>query len=317
MNIYVRKKLKDKFIYIDNQKKVLKDKKKLDLIKSYVLPPAWTDVKINLVSKDIFATGYDQAGRKQYKYTRSHDKRVSKQKFCNLCYLGSNLGNIKKDIQKHLKKENFNDSLFYISIILKIILLCNFRIGQEDNIKKYNSYGISTIQKKHIKFNKKDLIIEFNGKKGVFNSCIINEPLIYNIMKKIYKIRSNSVFSINNKQININDVNQYLQSFDKHISSKDFRTWNANIITINQLLKLNSIHDSFNKRKKVFKEIVKNTAIELHHTETICKQKYLMMDLYELYLENPDEFYKYSKKNKYKNLNNSENLFMNYLEKNC
>lgn len=316
MSIYFRKKKYKTFYYIDSKNKILKDSKKLDLIKSYIIPPAWTDVKINLTAKDIFATGYDQAGRKQYRYTRAHDKRVSIQKYCNLVYLGKELGSIKKSIQKHLKKEDYNDPDFYISVILKIILICNFRIGIEENVKKYNSYGISTIQKKHIKLNSNELKIEFNGKKGVFNSCIIDEPLIKTIMKKLYKQRSNTVFIINQKKIGINDVNQYLHQFDSHISSKDFRTWNSNNICCNLLLK-NNIPETLNQRKKLFNNIVKEVATQLHHTESVCKKKYLDMNLYNLYLENPKEFYKFNKKKKYNYLSNGENLFMNYLISIC
>ena len=104
MSIYFRKKKYKTFYYIDSKNKTLKDPKKLDLIKSYVIPPAWTDVKINLTAKDIFATGYDQAGRKQYRYTRAHDKRVSIQKYCNLVYLGKNkfIKNSSKTFKKRL-----------------------------------------------------------------------------------------------------------------------------------------------------------------------------------------------------------------------
>lgn len=317
MNIYIRKKHYKNFHYYDSKQKILKDQKKLALIKSYVIPPAWTNVVINLSSKDIFATGYDEAGRKQYRYTIAHNNRVSKQKYCNLIHLGNEMGNIKKVIQKHLKKQDFNNPDFYISIILKIILICNFRIGIDKNVEKYNSYGISTIQKKHIKVNNKELTIEFNGKKGVFNSCIINEPLIIQIMNKLYKQRKNTVFIINNKKIGINQVNSFLHSFNPNISSKDFRTWNSNNICSNLLLQQPNYPESLNQRKKVFKDIVGEVAEKLHHTEAVCKKKYLDMNLYNMYLENPGEFYKLGKKRKYKYLSPGENLFMNYLHTIC
>ena len=135
-------------------------------------------------------------------------------------------------------------------------------------------------------------------------------------MKKLYKQRSNTVFIINQKKIGINDVNQFLHNFDSHISSKDFRTWNSNNICCNLLLKI-IIFGNIKSRKKLFNTIVKEVATQLHHTESVCKKKYLDMNLYNLYLENPKEFYKFSKKKKYNYLSYGENLFMNYLNSIC
>lgn len=322
MDIFYRKKKNNKFYYYNKKNELLKNKKKIDLIKSYVLPPAWTNVIINLSSKDIFATGYDKIGRKQYKYTREHDDRVSKQKFCNLLFLGYELGNINNIINKHINNKNFNDINLYISIIIKIIIICNFRIGNYNNLKKYNSYGISTIKKKHIQFiNNSKIKIEFNGKKGVLNTCIIDDSIINYLIKKIYKQNNNSntIFYINDKNININDVNNFLKQFNKNISSKDFRTWNANKICCELLLKYKNQNFNYKERKKIFKNILTQVAQKLHHTESICKNKYLDMNLYNKFIECDDKkyFFKFSSRKKYNYLSNGENLFMNYLHNIC
>ena len=306
--IYLRT---NKNIFINKNGKQLTNSSKIKLIRSYSIPPAWTNVVIDFKNPEIFATGIDKKGLKQYKYTTSHNERVKKQKFCNLIYLGNNLNKIQHKINYYLKKEDYNDINFYISVIIKIILICNFRIGLDDNVKKYNSYGISTIEKKHIKINANELKIEFNGKKGVYNSCIINDELIQSIMKKLYKQRKNTVFIIDDKRIGIQEVNHFLQQFDEHITSKNFRTWNANCITIEQLLPLHKkVRDlSQNQRKKILNEKIKYTAHQLHHTVNVCKKEYLVMDLYTLFIEHPQEFYKLG--------NNKKDLFMHYLQQIC
>ena len=69
-----------------------------------------------------------------------------------------------------------------------------------------------------------------------------------------------------------------------------------NNICCNLLLKHN-IPETLNQRKKLFNSIVKEVATQLHHTPICLQKKYLDMNLYNLYLENPNEFYKFSKKN--------------------
>ena len=52
---------------------------------------------------------------------------------------------------------------------------CNFRIGNEKYTKENNSYGICTIQNEHVKVKGDQVIIDFNGKKGVQNTCKVKD----------------------------------------------------------------------------------------------------------------------------------------------
>src|SRR5690606_39818437 len=72
------------FSYIDENGDPLDDDSRA-WAESLVIPPAWTDVWINPARDGhILATGYDDAGRKQYIYhpdweERSEERRVGKE----------------------------------------------------------------------------------------------------------------------------------------------------------------------------------------------------------------------------------------------
>ena len=151
-----------------------------------------------------------------------------------------------------------------------------------------------TLHKKHILIKNNIIEIDFIGKKGVNNFCMIQNKTIQDIIKKVYHLSSKDnayLFSIiyKNEHINIsiNDLNQYLKEFD--VTTKDLRTWNANILFLKNLKKyIDNLNSSYyekdeNKkikiRKKMIKEAIKDTAFSLHHTPSICKSSYIFKNI--------------------------------------
>lgn len=280
-----RKKIGNTFIYyIDNKK--INDKNVLDEIKKIYIAPAYTNVKIYL-NKNVLATGIDIAGRKQYIYSDGMKQKRELKKYNKLIHISNNIDNLKKKINKDLLNKKFTmDKL--VALVLKIMDLCNFRGGNKIYEKKYGSYGITTIHKKHVSFKKDSVEIDFVGKKGVNNHCIIKNKAIQDIIKKIYNISSNNnpyIFSINYDKklihLTVLDINKYLEKFN--ITSKDLRTWNANLIFLknlkNEIMNLKTDDLTITMKKKIIKNSIKNTADSLHHTSAICKSSYIYKKL--------------------------------------
>jgi DNA topoisomerase-1 len=292
---------KYKYYYL-NSKEIV-NKKILDKIYKIYIPPAYQDVKIYLNSKSkVLATGIDSVGRRQYIYSEKCKKDREFKKYCKLVKLSNNFNKLKNKINNDLIQTEFTKNKL-IALTLKIIELCNFRGGNKFYEKKYGSYGLTTLHSKHMKFYEKSIKINFIGKKGVNNVCVIMNKNIQEIIKNVYKLSSKNdpyIFSIyyRNKYINVktNDINKYLEEFN--ITTKDLRTFNANIIFLenlkNEFKKLDGEHayeeDILKKnklKKKIIKEAIKSTSISLHHTPAICKSSYIYKDiLYEI--ENND-----------------------------
>ena len=192
--------------------------------------------------------------------------------------------------------------------------ICNFRVVNKDNEKKYQSTGLTTLRKRHIRINGDNMIIDFIGKKGVQNLCIIDKnthPDIFKIFKYQYTdtLREKDYifqFTKDDRKITINetDINCYLKKFNHNITSKDIRTWSANIIFLNSLINIDKIDkkDKKSDRKigsrtdKELKRDIKNalliTSTHLHNTPAVCKKSYILPDIISLYLENNQDFVK-------------------------
>tara|TARA_B100000683_G_scaffold206064_1_gene199813 strand:+ start:898 stop:1863 length:966 start_codon:yes stop_codon:yes gene_type:complete len=268
-------------------------------LEGFYIPPAYDDVQINKNKKaKILAIGYDDKDRPQYIYNKKHTEKQSKKKFEKLIEFGHNYKKIYNKINKDLNsKENTKNK--EIAMILKIIIDCNFRIGNDKYTKDNNSYGVSTLEKKHILERNGNIIINFIGKKGVENECIVRDKKIVRSLKNKKSQKKKRIFSYkkNNKNYNIQskDVNKYLKDLGD-FTTKNFRTWNANLELIKELLYFNE------DEKYVMKKCIENVAFKLHHTASICKKNYLNPRLIEFYNDYPDEFLQFFYAPKTKNI---------------
>lgn len=283
------------YFKINNNNKIkITDKSTLEKINKIYIAPAYKDVKIYLDQK-VLATGIDNAGRKQYIYSEKSKKEREIKKHKRLTKLSTNILSLKRKINNDLNVYGFTKNKL-IALVLKIMDLCNFRGGNKIYEKKYGSYGLTTLHKKHIIIKNKYIEIDFVGKKGVNNNCIIQNKNIQDIVKKVYKLSNKDnpyIFSIiyNNEDIKISviDLNNYLKQYN--ITCKDLRTWNANILFLKNLKSIiNNINESYYQlnedkklklRKKICREAIKETALSLHHTPAICKSSYIFKHILE------------------------------------
>jgi len=188
-----------------------------------------------------------------------------------------------------------------IAIIIKIISLCYFRVGNAKYIKLYNHYGISTIKKNHVKVTPRGVHIKFIGKKGVLNECMLEEPKIVNAVKSLLNRKNgDNVFVYEEgkekKVITAIEINDWLQQYGPDFSTKMFRNYDANVMFIEFARKEHSGQDhspdqlSLAKRKKILAAGMKAVSQEINNTPAICKKAYMSPDLIQLYLDHPRKF---------------------------
>jgi DNA topoisomerase-1 len=307
-----------KFKYLDNKQNPITDKKIMDYITSLVIPPMYNNVEIFYENKPkILFQGLDVKGRLQQIYGPEHKKKAMKKKFCNLIKFGNVLPAIKKDFEYHLKSTK-PDKNKIISIILKIVMSCGFRLGNLKYVKLYNSFGIANIQKQHISMKGADMYIKFIGKKSVINTCIIKKQCLVNEINKLLKNKTQKEYVFTyididgkNNIIKAIEINNYLKAYDPVITSKMFRTWDTNVLFIEQMrLHEDPTKTTIQQRKKIIIKSMKIISSQINNTPTIAKKDYLHVDLWNMYVDKP---------NKYKKLFNNKQqaitCFINYL--NC
>ena len=262
------------------------------------IPPRYRDVKINVnVNKKIRAIGYDDKNRPQYIYHKEHIEKQKNKKFNQMIIFGKKFSKINKMIHKDMQLSD-NSKNNQIAIILKLIMDCHFRVGSEKYLKDNQSYGTTTLEKKHIMETKGGITVNFIGKKKVHNFCDVKDKLLIKTLRQKKRKKSSRLFTYKYKRKDVtvkpSDVNKYLKRFGD-ISTKNFRTWGANIEYIRQLLHnhLDSKHPKY-----AIKESINKVAFKLHNTVGVCKNNYIDPEITSFYSLDPDKFVNYFKGDK-------------------
>lgn len=215
--------------------------------------------------KKLIDIKYAPSGKKIYIYNPEFVASQSKKKFDKILKQHSLFKKIQKCIKNDIKSNDIRKK--ETAIVLYLIIHCGFRVGN----KRYEdkSYGISTIKFKHIS-DICDSSVEFDfiGKKGVRNIGQCNNKAIckYLIKKKKTHKLNDYVFPSITSQV----VNDYLKIFHRDLSSKDLRTWVANILFVKHAFICMK-----SKCKNPIKLAISKVSQQLHNTPAVCKKNYI------------------------------------------
>ena len=310
---------KIRYNIVDRYDKIVTNKKILDYVNSLTIPPAYDDVKIFYdANPKILFQGFDSKGRLQQIYSEAHKKKSMKKKFCHVLDFGKVLPRIKADIAKHMKANIFTTDKI-IAIILRIVISCSFRIGNLKYQRLYGSFGISNILKSHISRKGSNLHIEFIGKKGVVNQCLIKDTQLVSEINKLITTKKSNDYVFTHKKNGDNtvitalEINKWLKEYNVNTTTKHFRTWDTNILFIEYMRKsVDPINLTRIQRKKIVSDGMKVISCQINNSPTVCRKEYLHIELLNLYMDKPKEFKKW-----FFGCNDAKKCFLNYLEKFC
>lgn len=290
------------FKYYKNKVEIT-DGDEIEKIKLLKIPPAYENVSI-LNNKKIIAFGYDSKNRKQVLYNPTFIAKQNAKKYNKISTSIKFFSKLKKKVAGDLGGSGEDEKKLAIAVIITLILTCGFRIGNKKYEKDNNSVGLTTLKYRHLKFENNRLSIDFIGKKGVRNVADCDNKIIYEYLYNKYTNATNKedyVFTYDgDKVISSADVNEYLKVISNKysrtgegtepiiITTKDLRTWNANMLFLTYYKKLRKSRgrgkDASNAsadddtEKTINKDI--RTAIEmvahkLHNSYSICKKSYI------------------------------------------
>jgi len=290
------------------------DSKEIDKIRALKIPPAYENVTI-LNNKKIIAFGYDSKNRKQVLYHPSFIAKQNIKKYDKISMASIKFfSKLKRKISEDLGSSGSgNEKTLATAVIITLILSCGFRIGNKKYEKVNNSVGLTTLKYKHIEFQETNqkLIIDFIGKKGVRNIAECDNKIIYDYLYQKNKNNMNHsdgdrsdrrdayVFTYDgNKVISSSDVNEYLRRISEPysivITTKDLRTWNANMLFLMYYKKLRkqkqkrhsseTVADTKDIEKDI-KKAIEMVAEKLHNSYSICKKSYIDPKIIEELLE--------------------------------
>lgn len=279
--------------YYDHNGNLISNQKITERCNKLVLPPAWQEVWISPDGKaNLQATGKDAKGRLQYRYHQNWTKARAAEKFDAMARFAQTLLSIRKKVELDLKLEGMPKDKV-AALIVKLIDLYHFRVGNDEYARTNKSYGLTTLKEGHMIIDRSktaegemDAVFEFMGKSGKMWKRRIWEDELVILIKASGEVggikKSQDLFRYEDKNGNDFDIkshhiNEYLDDITSthgKVTAKDFRTWAATWKTAFRLSKQLD-PETAHARKRVSNEVIKTVASDLGNTPTICKSSYI------------------------------------------
>lgn len=277
------------FVYFDKDHKRITDPAIIERIQSIGIPPAYTDVWISpFANGHIQATGRDAKGRKQYRYhTKWRDTR-DENKFDHILRFAALLPEIRKQVAIHLKQPGLSREKV-LACVVSLMEKTLIRIGNAEYARANNSYGLTTLRRKHIDVTGSTIRFSFTGKSGKEWDLSVNDRRIAGIVSKCADIPGYELFkyldeSGQKKDVTSGDVNAYLKEITQQdITAKDFRTWSGTVLAALALSEFEK-YDSEAQAKRNVVQAIDHVAKQLGNTRAICRKCYIHPQVLDSYM---------------------------------
>lgn len=281
---FTRKKWGRGFIYFDPEGVKIEDKATLKRIKSLVIPPNWEEVWIcSEENGHLQCTGLDQKKRKQYIYHPEWVKYNQQNKFSRLKSFGQKLPLIRKQIEKDLQQKKWTKTKV-LALAVHILDEYYLRIGNQYYAKKNNTYGLTTLRRKHIENSSDILQVNYKAKSNKERQLIIDDEELVELIKEISDLPGYEVFRYREKanswiSIDSEDVNDYIKGMvQEDFTAKVFRTWGGTKLAVEFLPEAKEKVRQ-NKRLNMETTLVKMVAQSLGNTVATCRKYYIHPDV--------------------------------------
>ncbi len=286
---FSRRRKGEEFEYFDAKGKPIDDEQRLLRIKRLAIPPAWTDVWIcPSPNGHIQATGRDARRRKQYRYHERWREIRDENKYDRLINFGKALPKIRRRLKKDLVLSGLPREKV-LATIVQLLERSFIRVGNEEYARENKSFGLTTMQDRHVDVKGSKLRFRFRGKSGRQHEVDVTDRRIARIISKLQDLPGQSLFQYvddegNARDVSSQDVNEYLREITgEDFTAKDFRTWAGTVLAAIAL----SAAGEFETKKQAkanIKNAIGAVAKVLGNTPAICRQCYIHPVVLEAYL---------------------------------
>jgi DNA topoisomerase-1 len=279
------------FWYEDRKGRPITDQSQLERIRSLVIPPAWTHVRIAPSPRSrLQAVGIDTAGRIQYKYHPSFAARQQQKKYAKIERFGAALPALRRATNEHIAKEGFPRERV-LAIVIRLINDLYLRVGSELSVKRYRTYGVTTLRNRHLEIKRDgQLVFSFVGKHHIRHRRIIVDEELAAVMRDLKALGGPKLFEYVDgggkiKPVTPRDVNDYIKAMaGPEFSAKDFRTWGGSLLAAIRLAEIGQAENERQLKRNIV-QAVKQVAEHLGNTPTVCRSCYIHPSVIERYAQ--------------------------------
>jgi DNA topoisomerase I len=276
------------FSYVAPDGKVIKDAAEISRIKSLAIPPAYTDVWISPTPNGhIQATGRDARGRKQYRYHPKWREKRDETKFGRVLAFSEALPRIRAQVERDLSKPGLPREKV-LATVVRLLDCTGIRIGNDEYARSNRSFGLTTLQDRHVEISGSNIKFEFRGKSGKAHSVSLSDRRLARIVQRCQDIPGEDLFQYIDEEgvqqtISSGDVNDYLREISgEDFTAKDFRTWSGTKLAVAALTDIGHCTSARQIKTNILRAI-DSVASQLNNTRAVCRKYYVHPSVFEAY----------------------------------
>ncbi len=263
----------DDWRYIDAEGHAIDDPDETTRLNAVALPPAYTDAWYS-PSPDghILATGYDDKGRKQYRYHPGFRAHQEAKKFEGVPLFGRTLPLIRTRVERDLAATDTGHDRA-VAAIVRLLDEGHIRIGNDTYAKANKSYGASTLTMDHTEQDGSLLTFRYLGKSSKEQEVEVDDPQLARFVEDMSDLPGQRLFQWCEEggtphAVHSHDVNEYLRTTSgEAFTAKSFRTWAASVVAFTVL--------ATGKGDLSIKTIAEAASDDLGNTPTIARNSYI------------------------------------------
>jgi DNA topoisomerase IB len=270
------------FSYLEADGTRITDDDVIGRIKSLAIPPAWEDVWICSDPKGhIQATGLDAKGRRQYRYHDEWRAARDREKHDRVLRFAKRLPELRERVAQDITLDGMPRERV-LACAVRLLELGFFRVGGEQYAEDNDTFGLATIQKRHVRVRGETLEFDYDAKSGQHRQCQVADDEVRAIITALRRRRAPAeaellAYKDGREWVDVrsSDINDYVQEhIGEDFSAKDFRTWVGTVLAAVGLANEEN-GDSEAATKRAVASVVKDVAAHLGNTPAVARSAYI------------------------------------------
>jgi DNA topoisomerase I len=250
--------------------------------KALVIPPAWRDVWIcPLPNGHLQALGTDEAGRRQYLYHPAWREQRDRAKFDRVLEFAERLPKARRLAAIHLRLAGMPRDRA-LATAFRLLDLGLFRIGGEEYAEENDSYGLATIEKRHVRIDDGALVFEYPAKSGQERLVAVTDDDVRAVVAELRRRRGGGKELLAYRDgrrwhdVSSSDINGYVKTLvGGETSAKDFRTWHGTVMASVSLAEAVEQSGTSTARTRAVKKSMAQVAEYLGNTPRVARSSYV------------------------------------------
>jgi DNA topoisomerase I len=283
-----RRKVRHGWGYWGADSKRITDREEIDRLNAVGLPPAYHDAwYCPKPNGHIQAIGWDDKGRKQYRYHVDFRAKKEAEKYDRCAAFGHALPKLRARVESDLEGNKLTKDRA-VAAIVRLLDEGHVRVGNEGYAKANNSFGATTLRNRHAKVTAGKLRLQYRAKSGKMRVLTITDRSLIRFVRKCHDLPGQHLFQWidsdgESHPVTSSDVNDYIRdATGDDFTAKHFRTWGASAIAFEALASAD--HDIG------LKTMLEPVTEALGNTPAIARKSYVHPSLIDLVKDGQTKF---------------------------